>query len=422
MHSNKATIALPRKLKLIMLISTSLIITAPAFATTGFFAHGYGTKHKSLAGAGVAASLSSLSGATNPALLQAVGSRLDIGVEYFKPTRSATTRHDNVTYSGNGKASFIIPEFGYSSAINDSLSWGLLVYANGGMNTEYPSIAVYSGNPNGPATGVNLEQLFIAPTLSFKINERHSIGLSVNLIYQTFEATGIAGFAAITPSGTANNLSDVGKDDSTGYSFKVGYVTTVSQYLKFGVAYQTKSEMSKFKKYSELFAEQGNFDIPSNWVVGINYELSDQLDLLLDMQKINYTDSKAFSNPNNSATGGKLGNDDGPGFGWEDATIYKVGLNYKVSNTFTLRGGYSKSNQIIGADDTSFNLLAPAAITKHITFGGTWAYSNNSELSLNYMLALEEEVIGNSNIPGSTGNANIKMQQDAFGISYGFKF
>ncbi|MFV2061325.1 MAG: OmpP1/FadL family transporter, partial [Gammaproteobacteria bacterium] len=380
-----------------LILLGSTVLSSNVFATNGFFAHGYGNKHKSLAGAGAAISLSSLSAATNPALLQAAGSRLDMGVEYFKPLRTATTRHDNATYSGDGKASFIIPEFGYSSKINEQWSWGIMMYGNGGMNTEYPSIAVYSGNPNGPKTGVNLEQVFIAPTAAYKISPRHTIGLSANFIYQTFEATGIAGFAPLTPSGTADNLSDVGKDDSTGYSFKLGWLTEVSDHLSFGLAYQTKSEMSKFTKYSELFAEQGNFDIPSNWVVGIKYELSPKMDLLLDMQKINYSDSKAISNPNNSAQGGKLGNDNGPGFGWEDSTVYKLGFNYRTSSTTTLRLGYSKGNQIIGADDTSFNLIAPAVTTKHATFGVTWKLFTKSELSLFYMRALENQVIGNSN-------------------------
>jgi long-chain fatty acid transport protein len=405
----------------IILLSSSLF-TANALATTGFFAHGYGNKHKSLAGAGAAISLSSLSAATNPALLQAAGTRLDLGVEYFKPVRTATTRHDNATYNGDGIPSFIIPEFGYSSKINEQWSWGIMMYGNGGMNTEYPSIPVYSGNPNGPKTGVNLEQVFIAPTAAYKISERHTIGLSANFIYQTFEATGIGGFAAITPSGTADKLSDVGKDDSTGYSFKVGWLSEVSDHFSFGLAYQTQSEMSKFSKYSELFAEQGNLDIPSNWVFGIKYELSPKMDMLLDMQRINYTDSKAISNPNNAAQGGKLGNNDGPGFGWEDATVYKLGFNYRTSKTVTLRLGYSKGNQIIGADDTSFNLIAPAVITKHATLGATWKVTSKSELSFFYMHAFENEVIGNSNIPGTSGNANIKMQQDSLGLSYGINF
>ncbi len=405
-----------------IIILASFVYAPTVYATNGFFAHGYGNKHKSLGGAGVAISLSSLSAASNPALLQESANRFDIGVEYFKPVRNATTRHDNVTYSGDGKASFIIPEFGYSSKINKQWSWGIMMYGNGGMNTEYPSIPVYSGNPNGPKTGVNLEQVFIAPTLAYKISNRHTIGLSANFIYQTFEATGIGGFAPLTPSGTANNLSDVGKDDSTGYSIKIGWLTEVSDHLSFGFAYQTQSEMSKFNKYNELFAEQGNLDIPSNWVVGVNYELSPKMNLLLDMQKINYTDSKAISNPNNAAQGGKLGNDNGPGFGWEDSTVYKIGVSYKVAKAVTLRAGFSKGNQIIGADDTSFNLIAPAVITKHATLGASWKFSGKSELSLFYMHALENRVTGNSNIPGTSGNANIKMQQKSVGLSYGISF
>ena len=35
-----------------------------------------------------------------------------------------------------------------------------------------------------------------------------------------------------------------------------------------GATYQTKTKMGKFSQYSGLFAEQGSFDIPSNYGVG----------------------------------------------------------------------------------------------------------------------------------------------------------
>ena len=38
-----------------------------------------------------------------------------------------------------------------------------------------------------------------------------------------------------------------------------------------GVAYATKISMGNFDRYKGLFAQQGGFDIPSNFTVGIAF-------------------------------------------------------------------------------------------------------------------------------------------------------
>ena len=54
--------------KSLIALSVSGLLASPAvFATNGYFGHGYSTKEKGLAGAGVAYSQDSLAAATNPA-------------------------------------------------------------------------------------------------------------------------------------------------------------------------------------------------------------------------------------------------------------------------------------------------------------------------------------------------------------------
>ncbi len=402
-------------------VTAALTIPMTAMATNGYFSHGYGMKSKGMAGAGVATGQSAMSTATNPALMQSQGNRIDFGIDWFTPNRTATTRSDSVTYTGDGDSSFLIPEFGYSSKIDDNKSWGVVVYGNGGMNTRYGPINQYNGG-NGKEVGMNMEQLFIAPTFSMKIDEKSSFGVSLNLIYQTFEAYGLEGFAGFTANpATTTNLTGEGKDTSTGFSIKLGYQADVTESLSLAVAYQSKSDMSKFSKYKELFAEQGDFDIPSNWTVGLTFKATPKMRVMFDVQQINYTDVASISNDNGVTNTGALGTNNGRGFGWDDMTIYKLGMDYKM-NDLVLRAGYSTGTQPIGANDTSFNLIAPAVIEDHITLGATWTLANKGELTVMYMQALENEVIGNTNTPGTNGAANIKMDQTSLGIAYGWKF
>ena len=401
-------------------VTAALTIPMTAMATNGYFSHGYGMKHKGMAGAGVATSQSTMSTATNPALMQSQTDRVDFGIDLFTPNRTAVTRSDSASYTGDGDSSFVIPEFGYASKIGGDKSWGIVVYGNGGMNTRYGPINQYNGG-NGKQVGVNMEQLFIAPTFAMKIDDKSSFGVSLNLIRQTFEAYGLEGFAGFTADNTTTtNLTGMGEDDSTGFSIKLGYQNDINDKLSFGIAYQTMSEMSKFSKYKELFAEQGDFDIPSNWTVGLTFKATPKMNVMLDMQQINYTDVASISNANNN-TMGVLGANNGRGFGWDDMTILKLGMDFAVNDGLVIRAGYSTGDQPIGANDTSFNLIAPAVIEDHVTLGATWTLENKSELTVMYMQALENEVIGNTNTPGTNGAANIKMDQNSIGIAYSWK-
>ncbi|MCK7582642.1 MAG: hypothetical protein MZV65_48465 [Chromatiales bacterium] len=78
----------------------------------------------------------------------------------------------NGTYDGNGKQDFFIPEFGYNKMLNPNLALGVSVFGNGGLNTELrqrdPAVrqsAVFGQQQ----AGVDLQQLFIAPTVAFKV-------------------------------------------------------------------------------------------------------------------------------------------------------------------------------------------------------------------------------------------------------------
>ena len=59
------------------------------------------------------------------------------------------------------------------------MSFGVSVYGNGGMNTSYSrNISNLFGT--SPA-GINLTQLFIAPTVAWKLSDTNAVGVSLNI-------------------------------------------------------------------------------------------------------------------------------------------------------------------------------------------------------------------------------------------------
>lgn len=406
----------------------ALLFSTHATATDGYFAHGYGVKSQGMGGVGIALPQDALAAATNPAGMGLIGDRFDVGVTWFRPIRESEIVDNqagmNGTYKANDTKNFFIPEFGYNKVINDRLSLGVSVYANGGMNTDYNRPIPLFGSTKA---GIDMAQLFIAPTVAWKINENHTVGVSLNLAYQRFEAKGLQNFDNPDPnnpsSSSKGNVTNRGHDHAYGAGLHLGWIGKVNDAVTLGATYQTKTYMTEFDKYKGLFAEQGDFDVPEQYGLGIAVKTTPKLTIAADVQRINYSDVDSVGNSiSNMFAGNLLGSNNGAGFAWRDVTAYKLGASYAWDETLTLRAGYNHSSQPIRKSETMFNMLAPGVVQDHLTLGATWVLPNKSELSIAYMHAFEKKVNGENSIPGAYGggDANLKMYEDSLGIAYGW--
>lgn len=402
-----------------------------AWATNGYFSHGYGMKAKGMAGVGIALPQDALAAATNPAGMAFVGNRLDAGIDIFRPVRGADISGNfcgpgcslDGNYNGNGTHNFYIPEFGYNRMIGPNLAVGVSVFGNGGMNTTYnrSPIAVFGG-PN-PA-GVDMLQLFISPTVAYKITPDQAVGISLNLAHQRFSADGLEPFAGLSTN--ADKLTGKGDADSSGVGVRVGWTGKVSQAITLGATYQSKTHMSRFKKYEGLFSDHGDFDIPENYGVGIAFNASPALTVAADIQRIDYSNVNSVGNPVDfpSLFGGNLfGSSNGPGFGWRDMTVFKLGASYQISKPLTVRAGFSHGRQPIPSLETMLNILAPGVVEDHATLGATWTLASGNELTVGYMHAFKKTVNGAGSIPAGFGGgeAKLHMYQNSLGFAFGMK-
>jgi long-chain fatty acid transport protein len=395
-----------------------------AQATNGYLMDGYGVKSLGIAGAGIALPQDALAAATNPAGTALIGNRFDIGITLFAPEYGADIHGNGFGadghYGGSTKK-FLIPELGYSHALSDSLAAGVALYGNGGMTTEYHQNPFGAFGAQGRA-GVNLSQLFITPSLAWSPIATQAFGLALNVAYQRFSAEGLNVFA--TSSIAPADLTDRGTDTSTGVGAKLGWTGQIIGGLSAGASWSSKIKASKFKDYSGLFADSGSFDIPETFAIGLSYKVVPGLTLAADGQRIQYGAVRAIANPlSNLFAGNPLGSADGPGFGWRDITVLKLGAVYDLSKEWTLRAGYSHSGQPIPSDQTFFNILAPGVISDHVSAGATWRLTSRGELSLAYTYAVKQTVRGSNSIPPNFagGNANIFLSENIFSVAYGWK-
>ena len=432
--------------KLLLAMAASGIATS-AFATNGYFAHGIGVKAKAMGGASIAFAEDGFGAAANPANLAQVKDGYSVGVSAFAPDRGvgATSGWAGAsgaaagTYAGNEAAdAFAIPEFAYKKAYNDKINWGVVVYGNGGMNVDYGR-PMYAASTN---TSSNLEQLFIAPTVSYKLNDQHAVAASLNLVYQNFKATGLDWFNQYTSAATTSaynqntplnpwtylgngvNPGDHGVDDSTGVGIRLGWLGKLTDAVSAGAFYQPKTSMDKFTAYKDLFAQGGGFDIPETYGVGIAVKASPKTSVALDVVQINYGGIKSLANPNShNPNNTDLGAEDGKGFGWSDMTVYKLGVAHQLDDKTTIRAGWNYGKQPISKGQLDFNLLAPAVVEHHITLGMTRALDKDSEFSMSLMYAPNVELTGTSaDGSGTSYMSKLEMSQIEIGVQYSKKF
>ena len=424
-----------------LFISLTLLILALSsnvYATNGYWSYGYGAQSKSMAGACVAMTLGSMCAASNPASMVHVGNRLDYGLSYFVPKRGFTANNDaspnppppsipTGTYE-SANDWFLIPHFGYNYMLDENSAIGITIGGNGGMNTEY-SGAIFTNfrTPNVPSsqasspTGIDLKQMFIGVTYSRKINERHSLGITPIFAIQSFEAQGLQPFKTFSlhPNYVTNN----GTDYSYGGGVRIGWLGKVTDWLTLGASYQSKMWMSNFDDYKGLLAEEGDFDIPPNYDIGFAIKATPAVTLAFDYQRIEFSQVKAVSNNSDLAFTGTeplLGTSDGLGFGWEDMNILKFGVQWVYSADITFRFGYSQANQAFPNSQALFNVLAPAVIRKHYTFGFTRPITKDIDFNVAFMYAPNEKIHGtNPNTGSQTGF--VEMEQYEIAISWGVK-
>ena len=260
------------------------------------------------------------------------------------------------------------------------------------------------------------------------------------MAHQRFKAIGLGAFSQISndPSNLTNETrtGDRESDDAWGLGVRIGWQGKITDTVTLGAAYASKVYMQEFDKYRGLFAEEGDFDIPENFNVGVAWKAMPSLTLALDYQRINYSGVAAVSNSSQQAgctpttfTGPTispncLGGSNGIGFGWQSIDVWKLGVEFQASKALTLRAGYNKGDNPIRSQDVTFNILATGVVTDHATLGMTYAVSPNAELTVSYMHAFEKSTSGATNptyFPVG-GTETIKMKQDSLGVAYSLKF
>lgn len=427
---------IPSRGALACAFAAAFAIPATSFATNGMFVIGYGAKARGMGGVAIAFPQDSLSSAVNPATLTEVGTRADASLDIFVPKASSCLGIGTPKQICEKSVADLygMPAMGMAMQFTRNLAFGMTMVGAGGGGSRYNTNLYNSitGSNVHQTLGVSLMIAQMNPTVAMKLNDHQSIGASLVIGIQQFRAFGLGYFSNFTSTGLfTDKLSNNGNDYSWGMGLRVGWLGKFfDDRLYLGAEAQSKVYMTRFRKYTDLFAEHGSFDTPANFGVGIGFKVTPALMVGVDVTRTLYSGVRAVSNPGPNTSGSPfpvsqavnaLGQTEGLGFGWHNQTVYKVGAAYKLNPQWTFRAGWDYGKSPIPQDNGAilFNIVAPATVQNHGTVGATYSPSPNMEFTVSYIHAFTHRQFGPTFIGGSTGS--FEMMQNALGMEFSYK-
>lgn len=413
----------------------------PALATNGMNMEGYGPVSTGMGGASQAVDHGTAGMAQNPATLALMGdgARLDLALGVLGPKVSSTMNPFGTAKSGG--TSYVMPAMGYVKR-SGKLVYGLGVFAQGGMGTEYDQNS-FMGGGSGQPTRSELGVGRVLLPVAWQATPELSLGATLDFVWAGLDmrmaasgaqlaglVTGASGnlAAALPPLAGApwaridfSNSSDFsGAASATGWAAKLGAVYRASPDLTLGASYQTKSSLKDMKTSSSAasmsapggFLDKGrltvvDFQWPSTLAIGMGLQASPALTLAADIKRIGWSDvMKDFKMRYDSAgMGGSVS------FAlpqnWKDQTVVNLGLAYAVNPQLTLRAGYNHAANPIPA--TYLHPLFPATVKSHYTLGGGYAFTPSSAFNLSLTIAPSTTVTNGMGVVVSHKQTNSQL-------------
>lgn len=422
-------------------LCAALMAAGAAHATNGMLMEGYGPISTGMGGASQAIDHGNAAMAQNPATLGMMAdgtARLDVALGILGPDVSSSA--GGMTAKSGG-TSYIMPAFGYTRR-SGALTYGVGMFAQGGMGTEYDATSFMAGGTGLPARSELGVGNVIFP-VAYQVNPNLTVGATFKFMWSSLDlqmaATGaqLAGLAqasGIAPTGnlaaalpalagapTARlSFSDdnkfTGAAKSTGFGAALGMTYKLNQDVTMGASYQLKSSLNDMETAASAasisapgFLDNGkitviDFQMPSVLAVGASWQASPSLLLAADVKYIGWADSmKSFKMRYDSAQMGGSVN-----FAmqqdWKDQAVLNLGMAWKANEALTLRAGLNLADNPI--PDQFVNPLFPATVRDHVTLGLGYQVSKAGDFNMSVTMAPSVSVNSGSGVAISHAQTN----------------
>ena len=243
-----------------------------------------------------------------------------------------------------------------------------------------------------------------------KVNSQWSFGASIGLLYNENHLTTPYTFQNLSPNPNSLNGAKTLLDLHTagyGWNAQAGVLFRATTNLQFGLAYTTQSTVdttgdASGDPYAQFNTPPGtlafHYDagvrntFPQAVSLGSSWKFHPQWRLALQVDWLNWAGAfrslpVRLSNGSNPGVNGALGANvsDSVPMNWRDEFVYRMGLEYDVTEYLSLRAGYC-----YGQSPVPDNTLSPmtAAIMEHTLTAGIGFHRKNYAIDLAYQYDL----------------------------------
>ena len=312
----------------------------------------------------------------------------------------------------------VVPAAYYISPINDNWAWGIGMFTNYGVATDYPD-DIYVGDVAGDTSllSVNLN-----PNIAYRLNDSLSFGAGVNVVYAEAELTRHeGGIGDISGNPYSTKLVSM-TGETFAFGWNVGALYEYNQNNRFSVAYRSSVDLDfdegKFNDYGNGIVKGSSntttgrlkISLPSIFEISAFHQISDNWAVHYGWQRTDWStfqELKATSPDCNDGTPGQCFYKSEK---YDDNDRYSLGATYQLNNDWTLRAGIAYDEQAGEA-----TLSIPDSDRFWYSAGLTYALTPN--LTMDAAFAIVQSDSGSfteeNKVPGDP-----ELEFDAEGIAY----
>lgn len=415
------------RLRALFGIVVILGLCAPAGALAqGLYIPVAGPVNRSMGGATTAVPLDAIGSLYwNPAVISGLpSSELGFGADLLTAAGQLGSSSGSITGVTDSKQGWtFFPNVGWTHrGANSKLTFGLGLHSLAGFKTNYASSftnPILTPQPNGVGRLYSEAQFAqLSPVVSYQLTERLAVAVGPMVTLGVLVADPLL-FIAPNPNGYPTGRGTALK---FGAGVQGGLFYRGAGNWDFGASLKSPQWLPKFQYTTEdatggpRFDEFGA-DLPMVLSAGAAYRGLKNVIWSLDYRYFDFKNAEGLGDVGFTPDGALKG------LGWRSVNALVTGVQYRLNETLTMRGGYGINQSPIESASAGLNIASPLVQTQVMHIGGSLAIHRQTALNVAYSYFPRNEVSGpiqtflKGALPGSSVTNSLSVHTFSMGVS-----
>jgi long-chain fatty acid transport protein len=397
-----------------------MLACSSAFAG-GYQINEHGARATGMGGAFVARASDGSAMFFNPAgLAFQKGINVLVGTTLIFPSTTFTGPSPATTETKMVSQMFYPSNLYASYAINEKWVVGLGVYNPYGLGSEWPT--TWAGR--GLSVKTDLQTFYINPSVSYKVNDKLSLGLGVSYVMGSvvLERNIIFAAGGVPPDGKFK-LDGSGN----GININAGVMWKPTEKISVGVSYRhlTKIEFEGDATFTNVYAPvaaafpsgvtgTATLPMPSNLIAGVAYTINPKITVEADFQYVGWNAYDELKINFSKAVGGSTTSTETKK--WHEGWLMRLGGEYMLNDKLDLRAGFIYDY----APQPTWRVepMLPDANRTDVSLGAGYKINEKITVDAAYLLVLfADRTSTYSKLPGT-----YKSSANLLSVNFGYHF